>query len=543
MKMKIIAGLFPALLALQSALAKPPADLAARLDDWSRDQPGGVAVAWVDAAGAAFYQAGKFSSDDARLITPDTQFEIGSVTKVFTALLLAESERVGKVARGDSAARYLLPPGDPAQEALAKITLLALTTHSAGLPRLPANIGPTPDGTSDPYAAYDRAALIVGLRLHGPDAQVGRSVVYSNFGVAVLGEALGAAWSTTYAEALRDHVLKPLGLTATTVGLAGTPAPSELAPGHRAGKRVPSWTFQACAPAGAVRSSTRDLAKLLAACLAGEGAPLQGAITATLQRQRANEDVGGAIGLGWMLTEDAERPVAWHNGATAGSHAFLAISPTTRTGVVILANVAKAAEALGFALLGAKPAVPGRLAVKNAAEYVGRYPLNPSFALDISAAQSQLLLVATGQPRVALREVSADRFAVVGVAAEISFERDAGGKIVALRLHQNGVDQRGERGEWPTPAKEIALPAAELADYVGEFQASPQFSLRVTVRSDGLLVQATGQGANPLYASARDEFFLKVVDARISFKRDGAGKVDRLILHQGGRDLLATRKN
>jgi hypothetical protein len=58
----------------------------------------------------------------------------------------------------------------------------------------------------------------------------------------------------------------------------------------------------------------------------------------------------------------------------------------------------------------------------------------------------------------------------------------------------------------------------------------------------GLTLQATGQGANPLFASARDEFFLKVVDARISFKRDAAGKVDGLVLHQGGRDLPAKRK-
>lgn len=542
MKTNILLRALPALFLLPLVGAKPPGDMQTRLDAWIKGTPGGVAVAWVDADGAVFQQAGKFSADDTRQITPDTQFEIGSVTKVFTALLLAESERAGKVSRSDSAAKFLLPAGDAAQATLAKITLLSLTTHAAGLPRLPANIGANPDASPDPYATYDRAALVEALRLHGPVATVGRSAAYSNFGVAVLGEALGAAWGTSYAEALREQVLRPLGMTATSVGLAGVPAPAELAPGHAGNRRVPNWTFLACAPAGALRSSTRDMARLLTACLAGEAGPLAAAIRATTARQRANEDVGGAIGLGWMLTENAERPVVWHNGATAGSHAFFAFSPKTGAGVVILANVNKGSEALGFGLLGAKPPVPANPTVNNAGNFVGRYALSPAFAIDITETRGRLFLQATGQSKAPLREVGADRFAVAGVAAEISFERGAGGKVTALVLHQNGLDQRGMRGELPPPAKEIALPAELLAEYAGEYTASPQFVLTVKERAGGLTLQATGQGANPLFASARDEFFLKIVDARISFKRDAAGKVDGLVLHQGGRDLPAKRK-
>ncbi len=81
------------------AVALPPADLQQRLDEWIKGQPGGVAVAWVDGEGTAFFQAGRFDREDSPPITPDTQFEIGSITKVFTALLLAESERLGKVSQ------------------------------------------------------------------------------------------------------------------------------------------------------------------------------------------------------------------------------------------------------------------------------------------------------------------------------------------------------------------------------------------------------------------------------------------------------------
>ena len=539
--MKTFRTLVLAFLATAVASAKPPADLQARLDAFVKDQSGGAAVAWVDADGVSFFNAGTFSADDARAITPDTQFELGSVSKVFTALLLAESERLGKAGRNDPAAKYLLPADDPAQAALAKITLLSLSTHTSGLPRLPANIGPNPDGNPDPYAAYDRAALVAALRLHGPVAPAGRAMAYSNFGVSVLGEALGAAWGTTYTEALREHVLAPLGLKATSVGLAGSPPPAELAPAHANGRVVPNWTWQACAAAGGLRSSARDMAVLLTAFIGQAEHPLRAAMDATLQPQRAAEDTGGHIALGWMLTDDAERPVTWHNGATAGSHTFVAFSPKTGAGIALLANFQKASEPLGFALLGARPAHAERAVVKDAAGYTGRYPLSPAFAIAITEANGALYAQATHQARLALREIAPDRFAIVGVPAEISFARGSDGKVTALTLHQNGLDQRAPRGELPPPPKEVALPVEILREYAGSYPLTPVFVLTVTEESGALFVQATGQQKFPVFASARDEFFYKIVDARLSFQRDASGRVTGLVLHQNGRDVPAKR--
>ncbi len=162
------------LCAVTTASAKPPAGLQQKLDAFVGKGPGGLVVAWVDADGPAFFQSGTYSADDPRPVTPDTQFELGSVTKVFTALLLAESERLGKVSRHAAAAKYLLPPDDLAQATLATITLLSLTTHTSGLPRLPSNIGLNPDANPDPYAAYDRTRLVEALRKDGPAAPTGQ---------------------------------------------------------------------------------------------------------------------------------------------------------------------------------------------------------------------------------------------------------------------------------------------------------------------------------------------------------------------------------
>jgi D-alanyl-D-alanine-carboxypeptidase/D-alanyl-D-alanine-endopeptidase len=524
-----------ALAMITPLFARPPADLQVRLDQWLQGQPGGVALAWVDADGAAFFQAGQFDAGDPRPITPDTQFEIGSVTKVFTALLLAESERAGKVSRNDPAAKYMVP-ADPAQAALAKITLLSLATHTSGLPRLPLNIGPNPDASPNPYATWDRAALVEALQLHGPQAVPGRKMAYSNFGTSVLGEALGGAWGTDYASALRDQVLVPLGMKNTTLGMTGTPPPPDLAPGHAGGQKVPNWTWRAAAPAGGLRSSARDMAVFLAACLNPAGL-LRPALDRTVEAQRDDEDSGGKIGLGWMLAGEGERRVVWHNGATAGSRAFVAFSPHGGAGIVILANVQKASEALGFGLLGVEPSKPKSAAIGNAADYPGRYPLTPAFIITITASEGAVFGQATGQPRFAMRPIGTDRFAIVGVDAEISFARGSDGKVSALTLHQNGQNVRGERGALPPPSREVALAAADLADYPGKYPLAPAFVLTVTVENGAVMVQATGQPKFPVYASAKDEFFYKAVEARISFTRNSAGQVDGLILHQNGRDM------
>ncbi|HVS53666.1 MAG TPA: serine hydrolase domain-containing protein [Opitutaceae bacterium] len=334
-----------------AAFGQAPVGLQARLDAFAKGKPGGIAAAWVDAAGVTFFTAGKFSATDPRVITPDTQFEIGSLTKVFTALLLAESERAGRVSRQDPAAKFLLPPGDPDRAGLASVTLLALATHTAGLPRLPSNFSWwNAFFSSDPYAKLDRAALVDSLRQDGVHAKP-TGFSYSNFGIAVLGEALGAAWDTSYAEALRAHVLAPLGLAHTTLALAGRAAPADLAPPHQGDKQVPRWTFEAYAPCGALNSSARDLAIFLQAALGGEGAPLAAAFAATTKPQRAVP--GGMIGLAWFHTRATKPPViVWHNGGTAGSRSFLGFNRAQGVGLVLLTNHAEdRLDDLGFALL------------------------------------------------------------------------------------------------------------------------------------------------------------------------------------------------
>ena len=540
------AALAATLLTAAATRAATVPDVQTAIDEWNHGKPGGVAVAWVDEAGTQFFQTGHFSRADARPITPDTPFEIGSVTKVFTSLLLAEGERAGKVRRDERITKYLQVPAKPAELArLEKITLLMLATHTSGLPRLPANFAPANPG--DPYADFTLEKLRAALAASGATVEAPAPYAYSNLGAGVLGQALAAAWGEPYPEALRRQVLEPLGLAHTALALAGAAPAADLAPGHdEKGDPAANWTFDAIAPAGALRSSARDLALFLQSCLGQRPTPLAEAIAATIQPQRPLAGMPGSIGLAWHLTA-GDPPIVWHNGGTGGYHSFVGFEPRGRRGIVVLANSAASVDGLAFGLLRgeSKPATATTAAtpgpVVHPQDYVGRYPLAPNFVMSVTTDGGKLFVQATGQPQLLLLPAAADRFKVKDVDAEISFERDAVGMVAALVLHQNGLDQRAPRGEARMPV-EIALPAAQLREYVGDYPLAPNFVLKVTEEQGQLGVQATGQARLPVFPSAKDEFFYRAVDAQISFRRDDAGRVSGLVLHQGGRDLPAPKQ-
>ena len=537
---------FPLWMISVSAATTP--DVQTKIDAWNKDKPGGIAVAWVDAQGVQFFQAGHFARTDDRPITADTQFEIGSITKVFTALLLAESERAGKVSRDDPVTKYLKVATD--HEGLARleeITLLMLATHTSGLPRLPP--GFVPADMRDPYADLTQEKLLAALAKSAGTVKAPAEYSYSNYGAAVLGQALAAAWGQSYAEALRQHVLDPLGLPQTALGVPGAAAPAEFAPGHdEKGAPVPHWTCDAIAPAGALRSSAREMARFLQACLGLRATPLAASLAATERPQRPLVGLVGSIGLGWHLTGD-QSPIIWHNGGTGGFRSFIGFEPKAKRGVVVLVNCGQGPDGLAMGWLRADqpketPATPaGNAAAASGSlkDYLGNYPLAPMFVMAVTTADGKLFVQATGQPQLQLLPAGPDHFKVKDVEAEVMFERAPAGGVVALILRQNGMDQRAARGEVKMPV-EITMPAEQLQEYAGDYVLTPAMTMNVAVQDGRLAVQATGQPRFPVYASAKDRFFYKVVDAQLTFKRDAAGRISGLVLHQGGGDFTAARK-
>jgi D-alanyl-D-alanine-carboxypeptidase/D-alanyl-D-alanine-endopeptidase len=278
-----------------------------------------------------------------------TLFEIGSITKTFTGILLGEMVERGEV-RLEDPLQDLLPKGTivPARNGRA-IRLIDLATHASGLPRMPDNFAPA--DPRNPYADYTDERLYAFLRGHQLTRDIGEQVEYSNLGAGLLAHALTVRAGTSYEALVGERILQPLGMTSTRVVLRPEDR-TRLAPGHSAsGEEVANWDLAVLAGAGALRSSVDDMLTFVAANINPPGGPLGRAIVAS-HRPRARMNETAQVGLHWIVTSTRfGRTMIWHNGGTAGYRTFAGFDPDRRIGVVVLSNRNNGVDRIGRHLL------------------------------------------------------------------------------------------------------------------------------------------------------------------------------------------------
>jgi CubicO group peptidase (beta-lactamase class C family) len=289
-------------------------------------------------------------------VTANTFFEIGSITKTFTALVLATMVESGRV-RLDTPVRELLPGvAVPARDG-AQITLEQLARHTSGLPRSPQpfarDLWIARVQQSNPYTMDEETVLAAlgEIRLkHKPGDGHG---AYSNLGAGLLGIALRrAAEAGSYQDLVRDAVLRPLGLSDTAVRLAPEQE-ARLAQGHGMRRRpVDAWYLDGLAGAGALRSTAPDLLRYLRAQAEPDSTPLAGAIRLT--HQLAEPDRRHTFGLGWMRTRLPTGDLWWHNGGTGGFRSFAGFGTDQRRVATVLVNDGRGPEAAGFELIAGR---------------------------------------------------------------------------------------------------------------------------------------------------------------------------------------------
>ena len=468
--------------------------------------------------------------DNGKAPDGDTVYEIGSVTKTFTATLLAQAVLSGRLTL-DTPVAKLLPDFKIPSRAGKEITLGELGTQHSGLPRVPILL---PKDLANPYADYDAAKLKAFLAGYELPRNPGASYEYSNLGFGLLGYGLAQLEHTTYGAVIDKAILKPLGMTMSATVFTDEMR-AHLAPGHDAtGKAAKNWDFDALAGAGAIRSTANDMLRYLKANMDIDRSPLAAAMKfAQLPRSQMAKTM--RIGLAWMTTD---RGIVWHNGETGGYRSFLGITADGRRGVVILANTALAADDLGFATLDAgAPLAPTYKAIvlpsASLDGYVGTYHLADKFLLTVFRINDGLFAQATGQSAIPIFPSAPNEFFAKVAGISISFTRDPKGVVDGLVLHQNG--------DRAAPKLENDLDAAMLGDYIGRYQFDFGAVLDVALKSGHLEAQLTGQSGFPIFASAKDKFFLQVVDAQLDFERDTGGKVVAVVLHQNGRDMRAPR--
>lgn len=424
-------------------------------DRIDRDQAGvGMAVAVIENGTPRFIAHGQFGIDDPRPVDEHTLFEAGSITKVFTNLLLAQLVLAGKIDLDAPIAQYL-PDGTvlPTQGDRA-ITAFDLATHTSGLPRMPDNVNL--NGTLNPYGDYKAEALLEWLadvELIGP---IGKDFAYSNAGTALLGLVITHVDGRPYAQIVQEEILAPLGMDDSFIAMAGRERP-DMAKGHNgAGDRTPYWDFESFAPAGGLVSTASDLAKFVAAASGQVETPLKPAFALLLER---THPIGGPlkeIGLGFIVSELPRRTVIWHNGGTGGFRSIAAYDRDNGNGVVVLSNRGTNAgiDDIGMHILDRnakltpqpKPRVAITIEPAILERYVGDYQMAPGIVMSVTAEQGQLFVQLTGQDPFAAYPESETKFFLREVDAQISFTLD-GDRASKITLHQDGRNSPARRIE------------------------------------------------------------------------------------------------
>jgi CubicO group peptidase (beta-lactamase class C family) len=471
----------------------------------------------------------------------DTVYEIGSITKTFTATLLAEAVQSGRLQLDEPVAQLLPDFKIPARNGK-QITLLEIATQHSGLPRMPSNLAPA--DPANPYADYGTAQLKAFLAGYELPRDPGASYEYSNLAFGLLGTALSQNAHRPYGVLLQRKILQPLGMTMSGIVFSDAMR-ARLAPGYdESGKPAKNWDFDALASAGAIRSTATDLLRYLKANMRAGQTPLTKAMKFA-QFPRADMDKDTRIGLAWMIDHGN---VVWHGGVTGGYRSFLGFTIDGRHGVVVLTNTPSSPDDLGFAtLMSDAPLEPTYKAISlpsaSLDEYAGSYKLAEGFVLKVFRADDQLFAQATGQDAFPIYPSAPNEFFARVAGISISFTRDAKGAVNGLVLHQNGdrAAPKMSAAELPQQPKEAQLDAATLQSYAGKYQLAPGYVFDITLTGSHLFAQLTGQAALPVFASAKDEFFYTVAEAKLSFERDAKGNIVAVVLHQNGRDMRAPR--
>ena len=398
---------------------------------------------------ASFGEAGP----DARPLGPKSVFEIGSITKAFTGILLADMVARGEVSLSDPVSAHLPDPVTMPSRGGREITLLELSTHHSALPRLPGNMSPA-DATN-PYADYTVGQMYSFLSGHELRRDIGSEYEYSNLAVGLLGHVLARTAGKSYEDAIRERILEPLGMEMTGITLRDA-TEDWMARGHDdRGRVAPLWDLPTLAGAGALRSNVEDMLKFLAANTGPPESNLERSMR-TSHEIRKDMNPQMSIGLNWHVRKVGDSKIVWHNGGTGGFRTFAGFDPEKGVGAVVLTNS------------------------RHGADDIGMHLINPEIPL-------------------------------------------------------------APAPEPPVERTEVEVAEATLETYVGEYELAPTFSITVTLENGALFVQATGQVKFPVFAEAETKFFLKVVDAQVTFTKDDSGAVSGLILHQNGADQPARK--
>ena len=314
-----------------------------------------------------------------------------------------------------------------------------------------------PKDPLNPYADYTPELLYEFLSKYELTRDIGAQFEYSNLGVGLLGQVLSLRAGTDYETLVKTRVLGPLGMKSTSITLSPD-MKARLAVGHGQNlEAIPNWDLAALAGAGALRSSANDMLTFLAANLGYVKTSLAPAMAAEISIRRPAGGPDMQIAYNWLIQTKNGKSIIWHNGGTGGYRTYMGFDPDSKTGVVVLSNLASAAGP----------------------DDIGRHLLDASYPL--------------------------------------------------------------QQVEAPKEHKEVTVDTKAFDKYAGSYELAPNVIVTMTREGDQMFTQLTNQPKFPVFPEGERKFFLKVVDAQLTFDVDAQGNVTQLVLHQNGRDQAAKK--
>lgn len=542
--MKLLTALFLLLVSCHGVCAEPfPSDdeirsiLRARVDTFK--QSVGMVVGLIDEEGTRIIGYGRSHTEGGHAVNGGTIYEIGSISMVFTTLVLADMVRRGEVKLTDPVSRYVPEGVRLPTRGGREITLLDLATHRSGLPRMPDDVVVDLDAATDDYSLDRMYAYLSSCSLID---DIGARYYYSNLGFGLLADVLARRAGQDFEQVLIDRVCGPLGLIDTRFGLTAAQRDRKAGVHDWRHGKTPEMEFGGMKGAGALRSTARDLLRFLAANAGLDDTVLWApAQLSHLHRRSAGGNVD--VGLGWHSHTHGGRRLVVHNGATYGNISFAGFDREGRRGVVVLSNARGVIDDIGVHLLDPTarlarfdepdvypPAVD--LPIEKLSRLAGEYLLGTHAVTVVSVEDDALYGSYNDGLKFPLRAASDHELFTElgpGVMDFGDFEDNRPQKVTVRYL---GHEMTGERIEdYHRAPKRVDVPDESFDRYVGEYALESGLELTVRVRDGALMIQADGQSE---LSTVRTQagFYSASAKAEIVFDEDEAGRVVGVVLRQ-----------
>lgn len=501
--------------------------------------------------------------------TPDTKFRLGSITKQFTSMLIMQLVEKGKIKLDgkvtDYVAEYPKATGD-------KVTIHHLLTHTSGIPSYTGFPGFFEKMSRDPYTPDAFVKKFSDMPL---EFEPGSTFSYDNSGYFLLGVIIEKVTGKSYADVLQENILKPLQLLNTGYDLADPIIPKR-ASGYekRGGSYVNAPYLDMTIPyaAGSMYSTVDDLYRWDQA-LYTEKLLSAKSKTVMFTPFLSHYAYGWGVSKAKIGSLKDSLLLIEHTGGINGFNTIISRIPKDKQLVVLLNNT-------GGAPLGSirknilnilydqpveAPKKPIADALRQPALTDPLDKLRATFmalkadkAYSLSENELNGLgyeLLGDGKVQQAINvftlnvESFPQSFNVYDSRGEAYMK--LGDKAAAIRDYKKslelnprntgGIDKLKELGEIVDAPKDATVDEATLESYVGTYQLAPAFAIVITREGNKLFGQATGQQRFELFPESQTKFYLKVVEAKVSFVRNEKGEIDQLILHQNGRDMPGKR--